>query len=322
MVTDHCDQFIFFLCGKSVSKFCSGIAVSFFFWQVNMSYRNADVQKVLPENKVHWKLAFCPKRRVLCDEYRISIECDDYKRQYSCVTFEELSKLIREVPSDKRCFYEHISREDCVKFYVDFEYQRTDRNALVDSRRALSSIQILFIGAIKKVVHPLNVCVDNMLVLCASSSQKESYHLIFTDKRVRFSSTLMLRLFIEQTLRSVLLEALGHICCRQREYSGQEISRESSLSEIINAFDSVRLEWFLCVHCQLKETELTVNDVCHLLVDDGDGQLIPTIDMKVYGIEQDFRMLMCTKLGDNRPLRMIDQLESQFSCHPIQSNHR
>ena len=48
--------------------------------------------------------------------------------------------------------------------------------------------------------------------------------------------------------------------------------------------------------------ELNVSDVCNLFVYDQKGYIIPSVDLKVYGVEQDFRMFMCTKRGEVRPL--------------------
>ncbi len=46
-----------------------------------MPYKNNNIQNVLPENKVRWKLIFCPKRRATHNEYRILIELKYEKRQ-------------------------------------------------------------------------------------------------------------------------------------------------------------------------------------------------------------------------------------------------
>ncbi len=57
-----------------------------------MPYKNIDIEKVLPEIEVHWKLLFCPKRCLTENQYRISIELKDKKRQYARVSFEQLHK--------------------------------------------------------------------------------------------------------------------------------------------------------------------------------------------------------------------------------------
>ncbi len=92
-----------------------------------MPYKNIDIQNILPENEVHWKMIYCPKRHVTQNEYRISIELKDKKRQYICVSFEQLFKLIKKIPIEKQCFYEHISRDNDVKFYLDYEYYKNDQ---------------------------------------------------------------------------------------------------------------------------------------------------------------------------------------------------
>ena len=277
-----------------------------------MGYKNIDIEMILPENEVHWKLIFCPKRRLKFNEYRISIELNDKKRQYTCISFEDLFKLIQKIPIEKRCFYEHISRGDTVKFYLDFEYCRTDQNAMINVNKALLSIQKLFISVIKTISKNDYISIDDMLVLKSSSSKKESYHIILTDKKIRFSSTDSLYLFVQEILRIMLIFTLEHECFENRKYSGKQIDNESSLSQIMDAFNCVRLEWFGCVNCKIKFLELSVSDVCNLFVYKENGHLIPCIDLKVYAIEQDFRMFMCTKVGENRPLMNSVILEDKL----------
>ncbi|CAF5035062.1 unnamed protein product [Rotaria sp. Silwood1] len=52
----------------------------------------------------------------------------------------------------------------------------------------------------------------------------------------------------------------------------------------------------------INNTQLNVSDGCNLFVHDQKGNITPCIDFEVYGKEQDFRMFMCTKWGENRPL--------------------
>lgn len=57
---------------------------------------------------------------------------------------------------------------------------------------------------------------------------------------------------------------------------------------------------------------LTVNDVCHLFVHNQQKSMAPSVDFEVYGIEQDFRMCMCTKRDEVRPLKR-SMLFSKYS---------
>jgi hypothetical protein len=115
-----------------------------------MPYKYINIQKVLPENEVHcWRLIFCLKRRLTQNEYSISIELNDGKRQYTCVSFEQLYELIVKIPIEKRCFYEHIGRGDHVKFYLDYEYYKIDQNNKTNLNKSLSCIQQLFINVIQ-----------------------------------------------------------------------------------------------------------------------------------------------------------------------------
>lgn len=286
-----------------------------------MPYKNDDIEKVLPENKVHWKLIFCPKRRLTHNEYRISIELNDRKRQYTCVCFDELCKLLQEIPLERRCFYEHISRDDSVKFFLDYEYCRTEQNAIVNVDKALLCIRNLFVRVMKTISNNDSLSSNDMLLLESSSAKKESYHLIFTDKKIRFCNTHSLRVLISEIFRVMLLDTINHECFYERKYKGDHIDNESNLSEMIDAFHSVRLEWFSCFNCKTKHLDLHVSDICNLFVCDEKGHLIPCIDLKVYGIEQDFRMFMCTKIEENRPFVRKVILNDSFEFDIIQGNH-
>ncbi|CAF4308867.1 unnamed protein product [Rotaria magnacalcarata] len=65
-------------------------------------------------------------------------------------------------------------------------------------------------------------------------------------------------------------------------------------------------------------------DICNLFVFDCKGCTTPSIDLKVYNKEQDFRMFTCTKLGETRPLKKSSFLVENILNCPVQdlSNHR
>ncbi len=44
---------------------------------------------------------------------------------------------------------------------------------------------------------------------------------------------------------------------------------------------------------------------CNLFVHDQKRFIVPCLDFKVYGVEQDFRMFMCMKRGKERPLKKV-----------------
>jgi hypothetical protein len=177
-----------------------------------MPYKHSDIEKVLPENEVYWKILYCPKRRVQQSEYRISIELADKKRQYTCVSFEQLCKLIERMPIEKRCLYEHISRGDFVKFYLDYEYYKNDQNNIIDVHRTISCIQHLFIDVIKVLSTDKNISGRDMVVLESSSDEKESYHIILDHENIRFFDAHSVHIFVEEVFRLVLLATLNHKC--------------------------------------------------------------------------------------------------------------
>jgi hypothetical protein len=250
-----------------------------------MAYRNIDIQHILPENKVHWKMAFCPKRRETHNEYRISIELKDKKRQYTCLSFEQLFELITKIPLEKRCFYEHISCGDAVKFYLDYEYYKNHQNAIIDVKKALFCIRKLFIDVIKVMSYNQTISICDMLVLESSSDQKESYHIILDNKDIRFADNISVNLFVKEVLRIILLATIEQDCLRNKKQIDNSLNNESSLLDVIDVFNLVWLEWFACVNCKIKNTDLSVNDISNLFVHNQKGHMVPCIDLKVSAIE-------------------------------------
>lgn len=278
-----------------------------------MPYKNVCIQMILPNNEVHWKRIFCPKRRLIHNEYCISIELEDKKRQYTCVSFQELVELITKIPIEKRCFYEHISHTDAVKFYLDYEYYNNHQNVIINVNKALSSIQKIFIDVLKIISNEKNISIHDIVILKASSNDKESFHIILDNENIRFSNTSSLYLFVTEVFRIMVLATLQHECIRKKNNVGLKVNNESSLSEVMNVFNSVWLEWFECINCKIKNMEIDVSNVCNLCVSNKEGYIVPCIDMKVYNIEQDFRMFMCTKAGEKRPLVVKSFLEKYES---------
>ena len=282
-----------------------------------MPYKNIDIQNILPENEVHWKISHCSKRNVTTNEYRISIESEDKRRQYTCVSFEQLFELITKIPIERRCLYEHISCDDSVKFYLDYAYYKSDQNTIIDVNKSLFSIQQLFISHIKILSFNNNISVDHMVVLESSSDQKESYHIILDHKDIRFSNNYSIYLFVKEVFLFLLLVTLNHECLRKTNISNNELNNECSLTDLINIFNNIWLEWFACKECKIKNMELTVSDVCNLFVQDRNGLIVSCIDFKVYGIEQDFRMFMCTKTGEKRPLNKNIFFDKTYKSNDI-----
>ncbi len=183
--------------------------------------------------------------------------------------------------------------------------------------KALLSIQKLFINVIQTLSNNKNISIHDMLVLESSSYEKESYHIILDNMNIRFANNHSLHLFIKEVLRIVLLVIIDHECLRNKNHIEKKLTNESTLLELINAFRFVWLEWFNCINCKIKNMEFSVSDICNLFVDDRNGSIVPCIDFKVYGTEQDFRMFMCTKRGEERPLRKSILFEKQSEIGTI-----
>jgi len=273
-----------------------------------MPYKNLDIEKVLNHIEVHWKLKFCPKRRLNFNEYCISIELEGKKRQYTCLSFEQLFEIIINVPIEKRCFYEHIRDGDSVKFYLDYEYFKYHQNEIINVSKAVSSIQKIFINVLKIISNNNSISIEDMIILEASSDEKESLHIILDNDNIRFLNTNSLNTFVSEVFRNILLAAIRHDCIQSANKMNFNLKEESNLLEIMKLFKSVWLDWFKCINCKLKNTEITVNEICNLCVFDKSGNLIPCIDLKVYNREQDFRIFMCTKINEIRPLMVKNLL--------------
>lgn len=290
-----------------------------------MPYKNLDIVKILPSNEVHWKLKFCPKPRIENNEYRISIEVENNKRQYTCLSFEDLVELVTKLPLTKRCFYEHISRDDRVKCFLDYEYYKDVRNSMINVGKALFSIQRLFIDLIKIISDNEDILMNDFILLQSSSDEKESYHIVLNNDYIRFNNNKSLYDFIAEVLRSILLITLQHKCLRNKNSINLNFNDEDNFEEVFNKFQSVWLDRFTCVNCKLDKIEIYVCDVCNLFAYDKKGSIVSCIDLKVYGVEQDFRVFMCTKYGEERPLKkcllsvenQIEQDENLISSESI-----
>ena len=140
-----------------------------------MSYKNEIIKNILPNNEVHWKLQYYSNRNTIQNEYCISIELKDRKRQYTCLTFPNLLKLIQTVPIQHRCYYEHIRANDNVKFYIDFEYHKNELRTMIDTRKALLTIRKIFIDNIRILCNNENILLEDMILLESSNANKKVF---------------------------------------------------------------------------------------------------------------------------------------------------
>ncbi len=88
--------------------------------------------------------------------------------------FEELFELIKKIPIEKRYFYEYISHGDVLKFYLDYEYYKNHRNSIINVRKALLSIQQLFLNVIQVLSNNKSISIHDMIILESSSNEKKS----------------------------------------------------------------------------------------------------------------------------------------------------
>jgi hypothetical protein len=158
-----------------------------------------------------------------------------------------------------------------------------------------------------------------MLVLESSSIEKESYHIILNHENIRFFDTHSVHVFVEEVFRLLLLATVNHECLRNKNIIKKGLNEQSSLTNIIDAFNLVWKDWFTCVNCKIKNTKLTVSDVCNLFVYGQHEIIVPCVDFKVYGVEQDFRIFMCTKRGEERPLKRSVSFSKYFEIDNISS---
>ena len=257
-----------------------------------MPYKNEIIKNILPNNEVHWKLQYCPNCNTIQNEYCISIKLKDRKRQYTCLIFSNLLKLIQTVPIQHRCHYEHIRANDNVKLYIDFEYHKNELHTMIDTRKALLTIRKIFIDNIRTLCNNENILVEDMILLESSNANKESFHMIFTNSNVRFLNKSYLYSFITETIRTILLSTISHQCLKMNKSINYDHIDGSSLFHIINTLKHVWLEWFSCYECKINDFDLYVNDIAHLLAFDHNGSFVSSIDFKVYNQEHDFLIFM------------------------------
>ncbi|CAF1540679.1 unnamed protein product [Adineta ricciae] len=155
---------------------------------------------------------------------------------------------------------------------------------------------------IRMISNQENVLEDDIVLLSSSSFDKESHHIILSDSRIRFFNTHSLYPFVKEILRFILIRTLKHKCVYNRNFNDKQVDNKHDLLELIDLFACIRLQWFGCLECKLEYIELSVADVCNLFAYNMNENLISCIDLKVYNAEQDFRMFMCTKAGESRPL--------------------
>jgi hypothetical protein len=203
----------------------------------------------------------------------------------------------------------YYSRTDAVKFYLDYEYCNNHQNVIINVNQALSSIQKIFIDVLNIISNNKNSSIHDILILKASSNDKESFYIILDNENIRFSNTSSLYLFVTEVFRIMVLVTLQHECVRKKNNVDFKVNNEPNLLEVMNIFNSAWLEWFECINCKIKNMEINVSDVCNLCVFNKEGYIVPCVDMEVYNIEQDFRMFMCTKVGEKRPLVVKSFLE-------------
>ena len=126
--------------------------------------------------------------------------------------------------------------------------------------------------------------------------------MILANSNVRFLNKIYLYSFITETICTILLSTISHQCLKINKSINYGHMDGSSLFDIINTLKHVWLEWFSCYECKINDFDLYVNDIAHLLAFDHNGSFVSSIDCKVYNQEQDFRIFMCTKSTEIRPL--------------------
>lgn len=87
-------------------------------------------------------------------------------------------------------------------------------------------------------------------------------------------------------------------------------------------FKDVWLDLFDCKECKINNSDLVVHDICNLLVFDDKGSVTLSIDLKVYNKEQDFRIYMCTKSGEIRPLKESSLFQRNIINDSLCSMHK
>ena len=155
------------------------------------------IQTILPRIKIYHKLdTLLTNLLNIKDEQMhsmivIGIENEDRKRHFMSVSLEQLAILLDLLNPNERTLYELLCQKNLCKLYFDIDVYIDDYSNF-DIKKSLLILRNLFHYIIQKSTDQSpcssTTIEDHFLVLSASTENKLSYHLIYTNTAIRFDS--------------------------------------------------------------------------------------------------------------------------------------
>lgn len=129
---------------------------------------------------------------------------------------------------------------------------------------------------------------------------KKSYHLIHANPSVLFENTMTLGVYIKSILYTTLFAVAKHKCT---SFSLSIDPKPNSLSDLISMLSPFVLNLRAnCSNCHILNGMITAGDIAHMIVSSKKEQWMLSIDLHVYGKNQQFRLFDSMKMCQNNPL--------------------
>lgn len=270
------------------------------------------------------------------DLISIAVEHENRKRYFFDVTLDELLNLLLNLEVSKRTFYEVLCSKRTCKLYFDVDIY-TENSAEMNVQESLLILQSLFHYFISDWTEERTMeqaeAADRFLVLCASTKAKHSYHVIYTDTKIRFESPRTMYQFVNMLLYHCSYFIVSHPCHR-RFFDSNGINLDGNPNTYIKYLQMISVCSKFC-SCIIPGTKVTCNSFCKLLFKstfvlfitylsnfillftDSKGLLQWVFDLHVYNQNQQFRLYQATKFGQDNPLLPT----SDFPFNPQNQQH-
>ena len=129
---------------------------------------------------------------------------------------------------------------------------------------------------------------------------KKSYHLIHANPSVLFENTKTLGVYIKSIFYTTLFAVAKHKCT---SFSMSVDSKPNALSDLISMLSPFVLNLRAnCSNCYILNGMMTAGEVAHLIVSNKKDQWMLSVDLHVYGKNQQFRLFDSMKMCQNNPL--------------------
>ncbi|CAF4099861.1 unnamed protein product [Adineta steineri] len=247
-----------------------------------------------------------------------NIENNNKNRQFFYCTINELITLYKHCPPLERTLYEIIFPTSLIKTYIDFEYY-IDNNVDIKNQSigATSCLKILyhvlnfFDTTYVKAENDIDNCLQQFLILQASTSKKISYHFIHANTTILFENNITLGIFIKTVIHFTLSSVIEHKCSFFNvDFNLQKSTIPDLIIFLSPYIDILRVN---CTKCYLPNSYIQIAEIAHLIVRNKQNQWTLAIDLNVYSKHQQFRLFDCVKRGENNFL--VQSINFPFYNH-------